>query len=81
MGVYACKCKCLWRPEEVIGFPGAGVIGECMLLNVGECWNLNLGPLQEQSVLLTAEPSHLPIPGRLILISCFGKSHFLTHLL
>jgi hypothetical protein len=24
------------------------------------CWDLNLGPLEEQSVLLTAEPSHQP---------------------
>jgi hypothetical protein len=24
------------------------------------CWDLNLGPLEEQSVLLTTEPSHQP---------------------
>jgi hypothetical protein len=24
------------------------------------CWDLNSGPLEEQSVLLTAEPSHQP---------------------
>jgi hypothetical protein len=24
------------------------------------CWELNLGPLEEQPVLLTAEPSHQP---------------------
>jgi hypothetical protein len=24
------------------------------------CWELNSGPLEEQSVLLTAEPSHQP---------------------
>jgi hypothetical protein len=26
----------------------------------GGCWNLNSGPLEEQSVLLTTEPSHQP---------------------
>jgi hypothetical protein len=25
------------------------------------CWDLNSGPLEEQSVLLTAEPSHQPL--------------------
>ena len=24
------------------------------------CWELNLGPLQDQQLLLTAEPSHWP---------------------
>ena len=25
------------------------------------CWELNSGPLEEQAVLLTAEPSHQPL--------------------
>jgi hypothetical protein len=25
------------------------------------CWDLNSGPLEEQSALLTAEPSHQPL--------------------
>jgi hypothetical protein len=25
------------------------------------CWKLNSGPLEEQSVLLTTEPSHQPV--------------------
>ena len=36
-------------------FPGTGVTNSCEL-SCG-CWELNLGPLEEQSVLLTAESS------------------------
>jgi hypothetical protein len=41
-----------------VSSPGAGVIGPCELA----CgfWELNLGPLEEQPVLLTAKPSLLP---------------------
>ena len=36
------------------------------------CWELNLGPLEKESVLLTAEPSlQPPVP----LITCFQFSH------
>ena len=41
--------------EEVIGSPGTGITDDC-----GPpcgCWESKLGPLQEQPVLLTAEPS------------------------
>ena len=38
--------------------PGTGVIDGCE--TPCGCWELNLGPLQEQPVLLTAEPSLQP---------------------
>lgn len=44
-----------WRPEEGIRFPGTGVPDCCELLWV--CWEVNLGPLQEQHLLLTTELS------------------------
>jgi hypothetical protein len=43
------------RSEEGIGFPGTEVTDGCELPRV--YWELNLGPLEEQSVLLTTEPS------------------------
>lgn len=47
---------CLLTPEEGIGSPKTGVAGGCEL----PCgfWDLNPGPLEEQTLLLTAE---LPI--------------------
>lgn len=42
--------RCLWQPEEGIRFPWAGVRGSCGL-------GTELGPLQEQYGILTAEPS------------------------
>jgi hypothetical protein len=38
-----------------IASPGTGVTDSCEL--PCECWELNLGPLEEQAVLLTIEPS------------------------
>ena len=38
-----------------VGYPETGVTDSCEL-SYG-CWELNLGPLEEQLVLLTAEPS------------------------
>jgi hypothetical protein len=37
------------------------------------CWDLNSGPLEEQSTLLTAEPSHQP-PNFLFCIVIFATS-------
>lgn len=46
--------------REDISPPGTGVIDS--MLPCG-CWELGLGPLEEQLVLLTAEPPlHLPSP-------------------
>ena len=50
-------CGCPRRLEEGIGFPGAGVIGECMLLNVGECWNLNFDLHDGVATLFGSEPN------------------------
>jgi hypothetical protein len=41
-----------------VRFPGTRITDSCELLR--GCWELNLGPLEEQSVLLTAEPSLQP---------------------
>ena len=45
----------LQKPEEGTGSLGTGVKEDCQ--PQGERWKLNPGPLQEQPVLLTAEPS------------------------
>lgn len=47
------ECKCPWSPEEIVGSPGAGVIGCCKLLN----WVLELGPSGKADKLLTTELS------------------------
>jgi hypothetical protein len=49
---------CPWKSEENIGSPGAGVIGGYELSS--GCYRQNLGPLQEQQVPLTIEPSLQP---------------------
>lgn len=46
-------CWCLWNSEEGIRTPGTGITDVCGLLC--GCWGLNLGPPQEQSLLLNAE--------------------------
>ena len=46
---------------EGVRSPGTGVIDSCEL-SYG-CWELNPGPLEEQPVFLTSEPSLQP-PGR-----------------
>jgi hypothetical protein len=50
-----CLHVCLF--EGVI-FPGTGVIDSCE--QPCGCWDLNLGPLEEQPVLLTAKSSLQP---------------------
>ena len=49
--VYNVHAWYLQRLEEGIESPRTGVIDDWELLS--ECWKLNLGPLQEQKVLLT----------------------------
>jgi hypothetical protein len=46
------------RPEEGSETPGTGVTGGCE--PPWGCWELNTGPLEEQPVLLTTEPSLQP---------------------
>ena len=43
------------RPEERVRSQGTRVTGGCEL--PCGCWELNLGPLEEQPVFLTSEPS------------------------
>lgn len=46
--------------EKVIRSPETGVIHSCLASSGG--WDLNPGPQEEQSVLLTTRPSLQPIP-------------------
>lgn len=58
MWVYEHECFCLWRPE--VSDPLEREFQKAVSLLM---WVLgvNLGPLAEQKVLLTAEPSHRPL--------------------
>ena len=49
------ECSCLWKPEEGIRAPGAGV----MVVMSCPAWMLgmNPGPLQQEGVCLPPEPS------------------------
>lgn len=51
--MYCVLCTCLVSQRSHMGvqFPGMGVRNGC------EWWGQNLGPLQEQAVLLNSEPS------------------------
>lgn len=56
--MYICTlCACL-APSESVEAPGTGVTDTCVL--TCESWGPDLGPLQKQQVLLTAEPSRQP---------------------
>lgn len=57
MSMYHMHAQCLQRPEESIRFPGSRVIYGCKL--ACGCWDSNLS-LEEQSVILTTEPSRQP---------------------
>ena len=50
--------QCWQRPDERVGSPGTGAINGYGLSCV--CWESNPGPLEDQSVLLPAEPSLQP---------------------
>lgn len=52
LNIYMCT-KCVYGAYGSIGYPGNGVMGCCE----PPCWcrDLNVGPLQEQLVLLTAD--------------------------
>ena len=57
---------------EGVRSPGTGVTDSCEL--PCGCWELNLGPLQEQHVLLTTEPLLQPPTKIHILNKIFGYS-------
>ena len=52
--VYHMHVWCLHRSEEGTGSPGTGVMNDREL--PCRSWELNLGPLKDQSKLLTSEP-------------------------
>lgn len=60
MSVYCVYAWCLLRAKKGIGSPRTGVMNGCEAPR--GCWELNLGPLQEQGVLLTTKPPLLPVP-------------------
>ena len=59
-----CVCVhhvCAWCflvPREGVRSPGTTVTDGCKIPD--ECWEPNLGPVQEQQALLSAEPSLHP---------------------
>lgn len=58
--LHMCMCTtCMfgaWGVRKGHQFPGTGVSGGCEPCELHGYWELNLGPLQEQQMLLTAEP-------------------------
>ena len=76
-GCFACMyvcvlCMwCLWRPEEGVEPSGTGFTDGCE--PPYESWELNLGPLQEQQVLLEAEPS---LPPNIYLLKEFTNYYY-----
>ena len=60
ISVYHACVWCLQRPEEEIRSPGIGVTDNCK--PPCGCRELNSGPLEEQAMLLIAEPS-LQLPN------------------
>lgn len=71
-----------WRPEESITSPVAGITGGFELPDVG-CWELNSGPVGEQQVPLTTEPSFpstsLPVLSNVYLLLCWQLLSSLLH--
>lgn len=59
--VYLCTAcvQCPLRPGQDVKTPGSGFTGNCEPLC--GCCKLNLGPLREQPVFLTTEPSLQPL--------------------
>jgi hypothetical protein len=55
MSVCLLQCGCTQRPEEGVRSPGTGATEGCKSL--AGCLEQNSGPLEEQSMLLTIEPS------------------------
>lgn len=56
--LFNCSEQCRWLPQKGVRHPGPGITGSCELPSV--CQELNMGPPQEQLVLLAVEPSPLP---------------------
>lgn len=73
--IWVCmhECRCPWLPEKNIRSCGAVVRGGCTAQH--RCWNQNLGPLQKQYDLLTAEPSSQVISSSVLHSWCLSKPH------
>lgn len=52
--MYAYMCRCLWKTQMGIGFPGAEVTRDCEPLAIG--WRLTWSSARVKE-LLTAKPS------------------------
>ena len=83
---FACTCVCA-RVTRL----GTGVTDRCELHWLSQaCWELNPGPLEEQPVLLTTEPSSSPrimllllllfLFSFLFLLVCFSRQSFSAQL-
>lgn len=77
-GMYVCVrvdrsmyVQCSWRPEEGVGSLETWATEGCEASR--EHWEQNLGPLEEQTVLLIAEPWILP--------SSVSEDHYETFIL
>lgn len=58
MGILSILHVCAVSTEEGVMVPETVITGSCEPLH--QCWELNPRPLQEQQVLLIAEPSLQP---------------------
>ena len=68
--------QCPQRPEKATEFPGTGVTDGCE--PTCGCWELNLGPLKEQPVLLSADPSLWSINNSRTILSVKGQTNQLN---
>lgn len=59
--VCAWECRWLWRPGEGVWSTGAGVTGSAQPLDLGAKKWACVGPLQEEHLLLVAQPSAQPL--------------------
>jgi len=71
IGVWLRVCLC-----KGVRSPGTGVTDRCEL--PCGCWELNLGPLEEQLVFLTPEPSLQPIRYQIQSEACSSVSAFVS---
>lgn len=60
VGIFEYECRSLWNPEDGTRCPGAGVIDDCELYDMG-AGNQTLDLLQKQYVFLTTEISFQPL--------------------
>lgn len=66
---------CVWRALRGLPSPGTGVIEGCK--PPSGCWEWNADTLEEEKVLLTAEP---PLQPPFCVFYCSFSDNFLSHL-